>query len=227
MLRPKVLLGLHAVQDPRALRPPLYTRDCSKVLDRGTSIFKLLMVNFLFHCASADASSWFLSEHSRLPEASASLTGRSVLLAFNGSSMVLTIRLPVCTVLALARRRPGPRCWLLWTRGPTGWERGGVGGFPFVLAGGPARGTVATGSPYRCPGRAGASSRARPSCGMGPVTSKHRRRWDVRAGELAAGITITLFFCCRMARAAGGGRAPNVVAYWTGTPLRRVLTEIQ
>ena len=50
--QPKVL-GLHAVrvQDPRALRPPAYARDCSKVLDRGKSIFKLLMVNFLFHCA--------------------------------------------------------------------------------------------------------------------------------------------------------------------------------
>jgi hypothetical protein len=48
-----LVLGLHAVhwQDPRALRPPVYARDCSKVRYRGKSIFKLLMVSVLFHCA--------------------------------------------------------------------------------------------------------------------------------------------------------------------------------
>ncbi len=51
--------GLHAVQDPRALRPPVYARDCSKVRDRGKSIFKLLMVNFLFHWHCADGT-WLI-----------------------------------------------------------------------------------------------------------------------------------------------------------------------
>ena len=60
---PLSVLGFHAVQDPRAPRPPVYARDCSRVLDRGKSALKLtgrlLMVNFLFHSGCADGT-WLI-----------------------------------------------------------------------------------------------------------------------------------------------------------------------
>jgi hypothetical protein len=73
-----------------------------------------------------------------------------------------------------------------------------------------------------------ASARTLRGVSGAPHVKAQGRRWGCEArGVGSAGITITLLLpygtrCRRRPRTLA-----NVVAYWTGTPLRRVLTEIQ